>query len=167
MLYNFYSKFDYFLRLVFPWTLVRGNDQVITFLAGPKGEIRRDMAANSRIRIARTDAFRVFADEFCIALFNFCFPQVSGRWQTFEGDFETLSLTHAGTVKFFCQFFQCIKTFHTNGRNGGIRTRGPLLPKQVLYQAELHSDLCRNVFRIRSVDLYMIFLMKQFQDEDY
>src|SRR6185369_2586528 len=28
-----------------------------------------------------------------------------------------------------------------NGRSERIRTSGPLLPKQVLYQAELHSDL--------------------------
>jgi hypothetical protein len=29
-----------------------------------------------------------------------------------------------------------------NGRNGEIRTLDPLLPKQVRYQAALHSDLC-------------------------
>ncbi len=27
----------------------------------------------------------------------------------------------------------------SNGRNGGTRTHGPLLPKQVRYQAALHS----------------------------
>jgi hypothetical protein len=35
-----------------------------------------------------------------------------------------------------CRRYKC-----SNGRSERIRTSGPLLPKQVLYQAELHSDL--------------------------
>ena len=35
------------------------------------------------------------------------------------------------------------QTFECSGRSGWIRTSGPCLPKTVLYQAELHSDLRR------------------------
>jgi hypothetical protein len=38
-----------------------------------------------------------------------------------------------------------------NGRGGGIRTPGPLLPKQMRYQAALRPDLLIRLYRGREL----------------
>ncbi len=45
------------------------------------------------------------------------------------------------TGSIHCPFLQP-KMRNENGRSGGIRTPDPLLPKQMRYQAALHSDAC-------------------------
>ncbi len=56
------------------------------------------------------------------------------------GDMHLHGLSHGKFVSQPCYSVKLIERKEVDGRGGGIRTPGPLLPKQMRYQAALRPD---------------------------